>query len=326
MVRILLPIVACELLIFAIPPVVERLAVNADGSSQAGSYGDNTTKALAFIRQYDHGSDFYRIDKTFYSVFLADPLAEDYPGTSSYYFHGASMTRFVDSMGLPRVTPSPNYISSMADRRAVLDLVGVKYIITGDRRLDAEPDMQFIDDSTGFTVYENKTAHGFARFYDAMATEAQANAIPQGAQRDIFVRDHVIVPDVQFVQAHLAALDRESSAQTTSTTEAHIRKIRDDSLEGSLQTPTARVLLLSMPFDRGWSASLDDAGLDLFRADYGLTGALIPPGTHRLQLQYSPPGRVAGWWCAVAAVLLLLAMTARRRFVRTAFEPAAAVG
>jgi hypothetical protein len=54
------------------------------------------------------------------------------------------------------------------------------------------------------------------------------------------------------------------------------------------------LLLLAMPFDRGWNATLDGKSLDLFRADYGLTAALIPAGTHTIALDYVPPGRPLG--------------------------------
>lgn len=326
--RILLPVVACELLMFAIPPVIERNAVNSDGSSPAGSYNDNTGKALNFIRQYDQDPDFYRVEKTFHSVFFDDALAQDYAGTQSYYFHASSITRFVDELGLARIYPSANYIGSMADRPAVLDLVGVKYLIAMDRDLDARPDMRFIATSSGLNIYKNETAQGVAHFYDAIAGESETDAVPQGPQRDVFVRDHVIVPDVQSVRTQLAALDSVPHAQSASAARAHLRKIRDDDLEGSLETASARVLLIAMPYDRGWKASLDGAALELFRADYGLTAALIPPGTHDLQLHYSPPGRRVGWWFTGAATLLLLAVSVwrRRRFVRMKFEPAATPG
>ena len=62
-----------------------------------------------------------------------------------------------------------------------------------------------------------------------------------------------------------------------------------------------------MPFDKGWSAKLDGNNLELFRADYGLTAALIPAGSHTIDLAYVPPGRQLGWWLMGGALLLIAA-------------------
>jgi uncharacterized membrane protein YfhO len=61
---------------------------------------------------------------------------------------------------------------------------------------------------------------------------------------------------------------------------AHIRKVRDDLLNGTVQTPVASTLLLSMPYDRGWTLQVDGKNTDMFVADYGLTAAVIAPGAH----------------------------------------------
>ncbi len=300
---LLIPVVTCELLLFAAPAVVQRDAVNLDTSG----YHDGTDQALDYVRQYHHqfsgNDDFYRIDKTYYSVFLDDALVQNYPGTASYFFHASSITRFVDRMNLDRITPSPNYVSSMSNRRDMLDLLGVRYLLSLDRKPDAARDMVYVDTVANVNIYRNTTAHAFGTFYSSIVPETRVDALP-APQKDAFLLDSVVVKNPAAVTAGLTAL---GSSPTVPNLHQHadIRKIRDDELAGKIETPDASLLLLSMPFDRGWSALLDGAAVDLFQADYGLTAALIPAGKHTLQLQYSPPGRVLGWWCFFAALLLL---------------------
>jgi uncharacterized membrane protein YfhO len=64
--------------------------------------------------------------------------------------------------------------------------------------------------------------------------------------------------------------------------------------------------------------------LELFRADYGLTAALIPAGVHTLTLTYRPPGRSLGIWLSVASIGMLLALRLKTRRRRS--NAAAAAG
>src|SRR6185312_13325783 len=123
---------------------------------------------------------------------------------------------------------------------------------------------------------------------------------------------HIVVNDPQATRAELASLET-SSASNNLNQQAHIKKLRDDELSGTVETPSALPLLLSMPFDYGWSARLVGTPLTLFRADYGLTAALIPAGTHHLTLSYAPPGRALGWWFALGTCCILLVLFAIRR-------------
>ena len=316
----LLAIFACELFLFAVPPLTDRVQVNIDGSINGVRYNDGTNDAVAYVRQLDpptqDNGGFYRIEKTYYSVFLDDSLIQNYAGTASYAFHGASITRFVDQMGLPRALPSANYINAMIDRRDVLDLLGVRYILSGDRKPDAWRNVSFVTAIGPINIYRNTSTHAFAQFYDAFASETDARPMSV-TQRDAYLLQNLIVDDPAAVHARLAQL---SSTQSTLELErdARMRKVRDDVLSGSVTTPTASALLLTMPFDRGWRATIDGAPAELFRADFGLTALLVPSGRHALALVYLPPGRIAGWWFAAGSILLLVIvqLIERRKVMR----------
>jgi uncharacterized membrane protein YfhO len=303
-IHLLVPVVACELLLFATPAVVQRKAAGLDASSPIGRYNDGTDKALERVRRISGSADFYRIDKTYYSAFLDDALVQDYPGTASYFFHAASISRFVDRMHLDRITPGPNYISSMSNRRDVMDLLGVRYLLSLDRKPDAERDLTYVTTVDSVNIYRNATAHAFGTFHSSIASEASADALPV-PQRDAFLLVNAVVDDPAAVNAELARLG-SGSVTTMLTQKVDIALVRDDALSGTIQTPRASLLLLAMPFDRGWSATLDGAPVDLFRADYGLTALVAPAGTHLISLSYEPPGRRAGIVLSLLSIALLL--------------------
>jgi len=289
---LLVAICACEFLTFALPAVVEREAVGSDGSSPIGRYDDGTKHALQFIRQSETDGQFFRIEKTYSSVFLDDALVQDYSGTASYNFHGSSLSRFVDLMGLPRPLPHPNYISSMASRPDVLSLLAVKYVLTRGPAPASVGTMVHVTRIGDVGVYRNDAAHSFATLYESVGPEPEAGSLPI-AERDTSLLARPVVENVADVSARLAALSAASRSPGLQR-RATVRKLRDDALGGEISTPAAALLLLAMPFDRGWSATLDSEPLDLFRADYGLTAALVPAGTHTIALEYVPPGRPLG--------------------------------
>jgi uncharacterized membrane protein YfhO len=310
---ILVPVVACELLLFSAPAMLDRTPVGSDGNSQQGSYNDGTVPALAQIRQLEGDQDFYRIEKTYNSVFLCDALVQQYSGIKSYFFHGSSISRFVDSVGIERLMPgSPNYIGSGVNRPAVLDLVGVKYLLARDHRLDATPQFEHVTDVGGISIYRNLDNLGFAHLHTALLGEDEADKLPVD-QRNEAMRTSVVVANPDFVRRELEVLDANPRAGSVTATYSAVRRLSDIDLAGDISAPTAAVLLVSMPFDRGWSARLDDAVVPTFAADYGLTALLVPPGLHQLRLTYRPPGRALGNWLALASLGLLLFPTITRK-------------
>jgi uncharacterized membrane protein YfhO len=303
---------ACELLIFSIPPIMQRRAVASDGSSRVGSYYDGTQAALEWIRRKEPEGTFYRVEKTYRSVYLNDSLVQDYSGTKSYFFHGKSITHFVDKMDLPRPHPRTNYIGRMTERPEVLDLLGVRYLLSRDRSPDKVPGMSYLGSAGKINIYRNSGAHGIGHLSRSLASEAEADKLSV-AKRSEFLLDHVIVQDPSAIRNELARLGRQQGQTRTGTEgDVSLRKISDVHLTASVDAPRASVLLVSMPFDAGWKAWVDGQATPLFRADYGLTALLLAPGKHEVSLRYSVPGRALGKWLSLAALLILIGCGALR--------------
>ncbi len=319
-VPMLLPVFACELLLFAAPAMIDRTPVNSDDSSQAGSYLDGTQQALAFIRQREgDGAPFYRVEKTYNSVFLCDALFQNYHGIKSYFFHGSSITRFIDSMHLQRpVAGNASYIGSAVERPKILDLLGVKYLLARDRSLDGGPGYTFVGSADGVNIYRNDDARGFAQLFDSLTSESDTDHMTD-AQRDTTLLDSVVLQDPAPIRG---ALQRSNAATSRGASSlppfASVKLENDTTIVGTAHASTASVLLLSMPYDPGWSATLDGVAVTTARVDYGLTGMVVPPGLHELALHYVPPGRRPGEWAALAALGLLMAISATRRNRRDA--------
>lgn len=81
------------------------------------------------------------------------------------------------------------------------------------------------------------------------------------------------------------------------------------------RSDTGGVVVLHDAFASGWRASIDEHEAAVFPVNVLSRGVVVPRGTHRVRMQYTPPGFVAGLVCAAATAALIgvLALVTRRR-------------
>ncbi|HET8899509.1 MAG TPA: YfhO family protein [Rhodanobacteraceae bacterium] len=312
-VPVLVLLCVAEFCLQSTPSLTARNNVALDGSSSRGSYADGLD-ALAFIRAQDTDGGFYRVMKTSPSIYLNDPMAQDYHGTTSYYFHDLSITRFVDRMGIPRSYPFPNYVDPAICCQPVANLEAVRYVMVAAGNGAPWPGLTPITNMGKWAVYRNPDALPFGFLADSILDEAEADAMPV-AQRQAATRHQAIIADRSAIEAQFDRLNQRHTP-ASGPAQATIRVSGSHSIEGTINADQARILVLSMPLDRGWRAQLDGDTVDLLRVDYGLTGIVVPPGKHRLTMNYSPQGRRIGYMLSGLGLLLAIVLPRRRRKAR----------
>lgn len=124
---------------------------------------------------------------------------------------------------------------------------------------------------------------------------------------------YVVRLDDNAVQTHLTAL-KTGGYQVTAW--------RETRLTGTIDAGENQVLLLSLPYDRGWHAVVDGQPVETFPVDAdasgkdgALLGVTLSAGQHTVELRYRTPGAAAGWSITAvsAGVALLLLWLSRRR-------------
>ena len=82
----------------------------------------------------------------------------------------------------------------------------------------------------------------------------------------------------------------------------------------TLQTDSAAdgLAVLTLPYDRNWTAALDGQPVEVQAAGY-LLGVAVPAGTHTLTLTYTQPGTGAGLALSALGLGLVLLLAFRRR-------------
>lgn len=68
----------------------------------------------------------------------------------------------------------------------------------------------------------------------------------------------------------------------------------NNSIVGDIAVDENKLLFLSIPFDRGWSAKVDGVETKLLKANYGYMALQLPKGEHQIELYYVIPGMRLG--------------------------------
>lgn len=84
-------------------------------------------------------------------------------------------------------------------------------------------------------------------------------------------------------------------------------------ISGSIQLDTSKILCMSVPYSKGWSACVDGNKTELFRVNTIFSGILLEPGEHQVELKYVTPGLDAGIPCSLLGVVLLIGIILYRK-------------
>ena len=98
--------------------------------------------------------------------------------------------------------------------------------------------------------------------------------------------------------------------------DAYINALRNNSLEdvtadhnqvsGKITLDEDKLLVLSIPYEKGWTALVDGEKTELFCANLMYTGLNLKAGEHTVELRYSRPGLKKGLLVSAACLLLFV--------------------
>ena len=102
---------------------------------------------------------------------------------------------------------------------------------------------------------------------------------------------------------------------------ARLEEVSSSHFRGSVTAQADGPLIISIPWEEGWTVKVDGQPVPTRRAVGELMAVDLAAGAHTLELRYCPPGLAAGAALTAASALLagLWAFCARRR-ARTARE------
>ena len=129
-------------------------------------------------------------------------------------------------------------------------------------------------------------------------------SIPQ--RRDLLNKS--IVVDSQFATT-LKAVHRVNTSDSTSTArnQMKINSFTNNEIEGTISVKQSEILFFSIPYDDGWTLKIDDKITQKQKVFFGLTGAALSEGSHRIELHYEPPFMKLGIIISIFSLIIFFA-------------------
>lgn len=99
--------------------------------------------------------------------------------------------------------------------------------------------------------------------------------------------------------------DRYHAAMTElSARSFQVTRQRDSSVSGTIQAGQGGVLVMTIPFNTGWTVRLDGVTVNAFAFDGGLLALDVPAGTHQVSLSFTPRFFWLGLGISVCCLLM----------------------
>jgi len=298
--------------------------------SQRTGYNDSTVEIIKDIKSSDAG--VFRVTKTWGSSLANHPSFNDamvfgYYGTSSYSsFNNINYINFLISVGAigpENVATDSLWSLGLMWQPLLLTFACEKYAITTQAELfDQAEQYERIKQYGNVYVYRNNAflpfglvfneyvpSYIFSGMSDSMKSQTLVRAValdetdvpgnnelPRLSLGELEGRIHDVSLEDVFVRNRSTAFQIESFDQTRIT--------------GKVQLDSAGVLVLQMPFDRGWHAFTNGQRAPVIKVDAGLTGVILQRGQNNLELSYRRPFLASG---ALVSLLSLLTFAAVAR-------------
>ncbi len=261
-------------------------------------FNDYSMEAISWLKQYDKG--FYRIEKDFTSgdaiavQSLNDAMIQGYNSTKQYTsFNHLSYVKYLTGLEvLDGVDEqSSRWLYCRMDRLDVLSNLSVKYIISNGTFNWSLVGHKPLKSFQNLKVYYNPQYVPFGSLFNNVITESNFNKLKFQDKKKA-IESYLIIPS-QTLQM-VKDTNKENPPLLSflkSNTELQLKKHSHNTFEGTVFIKSTALMYFPIPFDKGWRIKIDGIESNLFKANFGMSAALIKPGNHSISLKYQLPYR-----------------------------------
>ncbi|HEX8899575.1 MAG TPA: YfhO family protein, partial [Chthoniobacterales bacterium] len=320
----LLAVTTIELVHFNRITVADRQVVQKSELIEGFAANRETFQAVADLKRDDpsfHRLTRLRSGEQGAEIDSNDAMLLNYYSTASYgSFNDFNYIRF-----LAAIEAIPSYRET--DTRWTVGLAGnfIPSIFAGEKYVlveDPEPfqraaQYEWIRDYGKSHLFRNALSLPFGLGFARYLPEDEFLQLPRDDKEQVLLATAVLetssAPIAQGLkQTSPAELGQELVAssvpalvQQRRATALYLNSFAQNRITGDLRLDQNGILILQMPFNRGWHAYQDNEPVPVVRADAGLLGIPIKAGEHRIELRYRNPWLVPGAIVSGVAFLLL---------------------
>ena len=244
-----------------------------------------------------------------------------------------SIMEFYPEMGVKRdVNSKPD-----AENYALRGLLSVRYTLAANDKVSdweksALPGWKYFGHTSAYTIYENENYVPMGFAYDYYVTQSQLDSVPEDARAQILMR--AVLLDEEQIAAYggiLQPLPEEElsrrgeeaySADCADRRAAGVASFTATTTGFTARTdyPEAELVFFSVPYDDGFTATVNGEAAAVEKVDDGLMAVYVPAGEAEIEFTYHTPGlqlssRISLAALAVYAVYILWIWRRRKRAV-----------
>lgn len=322
---LILGLSAIELVQFDRITVSHRETVTKEELSARVGYNDETIEALRDIAASDD-APFFRITKLrssspSISPSLNDAMVFGYYGTSSYSsFNNVNYINFLTALNvIPSNSEAYTRWSLGLLNNSILSLFACEKYALAEDPLPFQRAVQyeFVKRYEKDYLFRNARFLPFGLTFDRYITEDTFLKL-SGSEKPAVLLQAVVLSSENDGErhglAHTSVSDLEQDARNFSLADvavAHRKKALEltsfsqTRFTGNVLLEQRSILVLQIPFDRGWRAFQDGQVAPVLKVDAGLLGVGLDAGEHRVELRYRNPTLVLSLVITLASLLIL---------------------
>jgi uncharacterized membrane protein YfhO len=288
--------------------VNERDPVSASDITERKGYNDHTIDAVAAIAKNDKTA-FYRIDKTYASstaihYSLNDAMVQNFYGTAAYNpFNQLYYIYYLQLMGISdkKDELQSRWATGLSNRPILESENQVKYMLA---KTQANPLWQVMCDTIGtygdVHVFRNKFTLPLGYTYTKYVKESVFSNLTN-VQKDFVSLKACVVKDEDVTK--LAGMKEFNMTDTVapnaftfdlyrqdvtalSTDTMAVTKFDQNDIAGKINCTNNEIMYLSVPYDGGWHLKVDGKETDKRIVFAGMTGVILSPGQHAIEMHY----------------------------------------
>lgn len=314
----LVGLMSIEALLFAWPTINDREPIQKADITAKKFHFDDSMEAAQYIKELDKDL-FYRVDKVYGSIKTGynDAMVQGFFGTKAYQSHNhKSYVEFLGKAGVIDGTKEANtrWLVGVSGSNILHGLFSIKYLMSNEAsRQKVDPAIYTPIDTIGSTVISRNNYYiPFGIPIQHYLTKEAYDQLPANQKKRSFYFSVVAEEGADWL-AKLKPLNVDSvmffgsgtrdKTQVLAGSAMKMESFEHNRITGNISLDTASMMLFTLPYDIGWKAKVNGTPKTLDKIDFGLTGLLLEPGKHHIELSYEPPLSKWGWLGVLASAL-----------------------
>lgn len=261
-------------------------------------YRVDLADCLNYLKEND--PTFYRVEKDYISGTVSmDSSGQGYRGISTYNsVMNGNVKEFVETCYPELFFADHNHYTfwNNVDDNWLAAFLGVKYILSGNGEPD-ETKYKLLDQVGSLYIHENVLDAQTAHFYTQDISEESLKELCTEENREELLGEAIALEDGTEIGDASESQTLKSEAQKTAEQNSSVTldaPQKDSIVTGNIHAEADGYALFMIPYEKGWSLTIDGERAELLRGDIGFLACEVPEGDHTIRLTFEAPGLKAG--------------------------------